>query len=127
MQVNAETLYQLMAHYKDDQEMMALIADVLTAFEQYHAAIYALEIKRKLYAQGAMDADAYREEIPALDKTRTVRHNALLAQVNLLNRMAGGAGLPPFYDGVVSEDRPYRREVANAVLAFVEQIIRERG
>lgn len=74
-----------------------------------------------------MDADTYREEIPALDKTRTVHHNALLTQVNILNRLAKLAGLPPFYDGVVSEERPYRREVANAVLAFVEQVILNRG
>lgn len=127
MNVNADTLKQLLAHYHDDQDMIDTILDALESFEQYHAAIYALEIRRKLYAAGAMDSETYREEIPARDKTRTVHHNAVLTQVNILNRMAGMAGLPPFYDGVVSEERPYRREVANAVLAFVEQVILNRG
>lgn len=127
MEANVDTLKGLLSHYHDDQDMIDAVTDALESFEQYHAAIYALEIKKKLYAAGAMDADTYREEIPALDKTRTVHHNALLTQVNILNRLAKLAGLPPFYDGVVSEERPYRREAANALLAFVEQVILNRG
>lgn len=34
--------------------------------------------------------------------------------------------LPPFYDGKVSQDRPYRREVANGVLQYVEKIVKNR-
>ena len=33
--------------------------------------------------------------------------------VNVLNRLAEKNTLPPFYDGKVSQDRPYRREVAD--------------
>ena len=40
---------------------------------------------------------------------------------------AKAAGLPLFYEGVVSEERPYRREVANAVLEYVETVVRERS
>lgn len=29
-----------------------------------------------------------------------------------------------FYDGKVSQDRPYRREVANGVLQYVEKIVK---
>ncbi len=127
MDINTESLKQLLSHYHDDQDMIDAITDALDSFEQYHAAIYALEIKKKLYAAGAMDTDSYREEIPALDRTRTVHHNAVLTQVNILNRLAKMAGLPLVYDGTVSEERPYRREVANAVLEFVEQTILNRG
>ena len=35
--------------------------------------------------------------------------------------------LVPVYDGVVSEERPYRREVANAVFEYVEYLIKKRG
>lgn len=127
MKINYETLKQLLSHFRNDNEMIDAIKDALESFEQYHAAIFALEIKKKLYSTGAIDSDAYREEIPVLDKTRTVHHNAVLTQVSILNRMAQIAGLSPFYDGIVSEDRPYRREVANAVLDFVEQVIQNRG
>ena len=101
--------------------------DALMLFESYHASIYELEIKKRLYSSGAMEADTYRERIPRLDKTRTYTHNALLTQVNVLNRIAAEGNLPPVYDGIVSEERPYRREVANAVLDFVQQIILNRA
>ena len=65
--------------------------------------------------------------ITRLDKTRTINHNALLTRVNILNRIAAEVNLPPFYDGIISEERPYRREVANAVLDYVQKIIVERA
>ena len=43
-----------------------------------------------------------------------------------MNRMAEEASLPPLYDGVVSEERPYRRELADAVLAFVREVMINR-
>ena len=61
-----------------------------------------------------------------LDKSRTTYHNALLGNVNVLNRLAEKNTLPPFYDGKVSQDRPYRREVANGVLQYVEKIVKNR-
>ena len=47
--------------------------------------------------------------------------------VNVLNRLAEKNTLPPFYDGKVSQDRPYRREVANGVLQYVEKIVENRS
>ena len=66
------------------------------------------------------------ETINALDRSRTVAHNAVISGVKILNRMAKQADLPPVYDGIVSEARPYRREVANAVFAYIEDVIRNR-
>lgn len=60
------------------------------------------------------------------DKTRTIKHNALLTQVNMLNGIAAKENLPPFYEGGVSEERPYRREVANTILDYIQKIIVER-
>jgi len=64
--------------------------------------------------------------VESLDKKRTMLHNRVLIAVNVLNRMASKENLKPVYDGIVSEERPYRREVANAVLEYVEKIIKER-
>ena len=43
-----------------------------------------------------------------------------------MNRLAEQAGLPPVYDGIVSEERPYRTELADAILAFVADVITNR-
>lgn len=44
----------------------------------------------------------------------------------MLNRMASKAGVGPIYGGTVSEEMPYRRQVADAVLEYVESIISDR-
>ena len=126
MSLNAETIGKLLSAARDDHELAEMIENALTVFENYHRAVYALEVKRKLYACGAMDADEYRDLIPKMDKTRTMTHNAVLTQVNILNRMAAAQSLPPVYEGVVSEEKPYRRQAADAVLEYVRQIILER-
>ena len=127
MNVNGEVISRLLAAFKDDRDTIETIEEAMMSFESYHRAIYELEFKRRLYFLGAMDAEAYREMIPRMDKTRTILHNALLTQVKLLNRIAAEVDLPPFYAGEISEERPYRREVANAVLDYVESIIENRS
>ena len=126
MGVNTDTLNGMIKFFHDDSETLDMIVTSLETFESYHQAIYALEITRRLFSCGAIESDKYREQTQTRDRTRTVNHNALIAQVNFLNRLAAEAKLPPFYDGVVSEERPYRREVANAVLEFVRQVIVDR-
>ena len=109
----------------DDKELLDMIYDALISFERYHNAIYDMETKKKLYC-GAMDSLDYRKMKNELDKLRTACHNAVIANVAMLNRMAEQKGIPPIYDGVVSEDRPYRRELADAILGYVAGIINER-
>jgi len=127
MKINTESLNAIISHFKDDQDDLDMIVGAIESFEDYHRAIYRLEITRRLFSCKAIDADSYRSETVSRDRSRTVNHNAVLAQVNFLNRLAAEAGLPPVYDGVVSEQRPYRREVANAVLDFVRETILNRA
>ena len=124
--INRETLNSLIRHFKDDKDDLDMIVKTLEAFEDYHRAIYQLEITRRLSSCDAIDPDTYRTETENRDRTRTIHHNSVIAQVGMLNRMAEEANLPPFYDGVVSEERPYRRELADAVLAFVREVMINR-
>ena len=126
MRINSDVLNQLIVYFKDDADETGMIASAIESFEDYHRAIYKLEITRRLFACKAIDADAYRTEATERDRSRTVNHNAVLAQVNYLNRLAEEACLQPVYGGIVSEERPYRREVANAVLDFVQEVILNR-
>lgn len=126
MSVNVETLNGIIKYCMDDKDDLEMVVKALETFEDYHHAIYRLEITRRLFSCNAIDSDTYRSETVDRDRTRTVNHNALLGQVNFLNRLAEEASLPPFYDGIVSEERPYRREVANAVLEFVREVIVNR-
>lgn len=124
--INNETLNGLIRHFRDDRDDLDTIVKAIELFESYHEAIYRLEITRRLFSCAAIDPEVYRAENVRRDRTRTVNHNAVIAQVNLLNRMAAEANLPPLYDGVVSEEKPYRRQLANAVLDFVGDVIANR-
>ena len=124
--LNREVLEKLIAHYKDDLETLDFIRMCLDSFEEYHRAVFDDQMFRIVYGVGTLDADEYKERRSAVDRTRTTHHNSVIMNVGVLNRMAAEIGLDPLYDGVVSEERPYRREVANAVFAYVETVINER-
>ena len=127
MRTNTKVIDELISRFADDREIIDVIRGALETFERYHGAIYALEVRRNMYALGALSAEEYRDQVPALDGARTAAHNAVIAKVNILNRLAKQAGLEPFYDGMVSEDRPYRRQVADAVLEYVGSVIENRA
>lgn len=123
--MNRQVLDSLIEKCRNDSELSEALEDALRSFEDYHAAIYSMETKKKILS-GTVDPKVYRDEITLMDQKRTACHNAVLANVNMLNRMAEMNGLSPVYDGVVSPEQPYRRQVADAVLAFVREIIVER-
>ena len=123
--MNRQALNQLIESSKKDPELLDAVQDALNSFEEYHTAIYSMETKKKLLS-GTVDTQAYQEAVTDLDRKRTNCHNAVLANVSMLNRMAAGMNLPPVYDGVISKEQPYRRQVADDVLHFVREIILER-
>ena len=126
MQVNSETVKSLISLHAGESDLIEIILEAQNSFEKYHQAIYDLEIRRDLHVRGAMDTEAYRELIPQLDEIRSQRHNAVINNVRILNRLAEQDGLKPFYEGTVSEERPYRTQLADAVLLYVREIIESR-
>ena len=85
--MNRASLEEMIRMSKDDQDLMEAIQDALLSFEEYHTAIYSMETKRKLLT-GTIDAQQFQSEITNMDRIRTSRHNAVLANVNMLNRIA---------------------------------------
>ena len=123
--MNRKALDNLIQACKTDSELLEIIQDALRSFEEYHTAIYSMEIRKQLLA-GTVDALQYQEEIGEMDRRRTSSHNAVISNISLLNRLAEQAGLPPVYEGVISRDQPYRRQIADAVLDYVRDVILAR-
>ena len=121
-----DALQKIIQHYKEDKETIEVIYDILKGFEEYHIKIYEMEIKMRLFSYDTLGREDYQYMVKELDKMRTMQHNSILSGVNILNRLAANAELESVYDDIVSEERPYRREVANAVLAYVEDVIKNR-
>ncbi len=124
--LNGDIITSLLAHYRNDPQIIRFIVNILDSFEQYHAAVFAEQTYRNLYGTTVNDGEEYRSRVTELDRKRTVCHNTVIVNVNVLNRLAENAGFPPVYEGVVSKERPYRRQVADAVLAYVQDIILNR-
>lgn len=122
--MDKERLTKLIASFSDDSEMLEIIYNCLISFEEYHKAVYELEVYKRVFNSDGRAERSILETAEAMDRTRTRCHDALIANVAILNRMAGG---DPVYSGTVSKERPYRREVANAVFKYMETVINERS
>lgn len=125
--LNKETIGKLIEMNQNDRDSLDFIRSCVQSFEDYHKAVFDDQMFQIVYGGGALDGDEYREGRSSVDKTRTIHHNSVISNVNILNRMANKAGLEPVYEGVVSEERPYRREVADAVFEYIESIINNRS
>ncbi len=123
--MNRTVLDRLIDSCRNDPELLEAIEDALKSFEEYHTAIYSMEVRKKLLIHTA-EPRKYQEEMMDLDRHRTSCHNDVLANLSLLNQIAASAGLPPVYDGTISREQPYRRQAADAVLGYVQEIILER-
>ena len=126
VEFSRDNLQRLIDAIKDDTKQTNLLLLCLQSFEEYHHSIFEMETKLKIFSYDNMDRREYQDMRKSLDLSRTLKHNAVLKNLVIINRLAERAGTPPVYDGVVSEDHPYRREAADAVMAYIEGIINDR-
>lgn len=119
------TIIKLIEIYRDNTKVIKSIERCIMSFEEYHSSIYKMETWMKIYGNNS-SKEEHKDTIANLDKSRTLQHNALLGNVNLLNRLAEKNKLPLVYDGIISHERPYRREVANSVLEYIDFTINSR-
>lgn len=125
-EINTNALDKLIQNSRHDKESIEMIYDIFKGFEEYHKKIIDMEIKIRLYSTEILEREEYQSMVTELDKHRTMQHDSLLTGVNILNRMAAMKGLDPIYSGTISKERPYRREVANAVLDYLQSVITNR-
>lgn len=124
--LSVENLQNLIHASKDDRELLHFITDCLKSFEAYHLAIFEMEAWAKVYNYGVLEREEYRDKLTTMDRARSACHNAMLSKISMLNRMAERAGVGLIYEGTVSEDMPFRRQLADVVLAFVEDMVSNR-
>ncbi len=124
--INNETITKLITACHEDKDMLDILYSSLKSFEEYHSVIFDMETWMKVFSYKSIDKEEYQSKVTDMDRRRTMCHNSVLSSVNILNRLATKENLSLVYDGVVSKERPYRREVANAVLEYVENIVKNR-
>ena len=109
-----------------DMELLNLIEECLLSFDEYHASIYKMETWCKLYGYRNTSKEDYRTKLTELDKSRSICHNSVISNIKILNRLCLQQNIPVVYEGIVSEERPYRVEIADSVLAYVEKVSANR-
>lgn len=124
--LNKATLIKLIQFTKSDEELSVFIDDCLLAFSEYAQSIYDMETKLLLKGPRDMERDVWQHFYTQLDETRRSKHNRVIGSIRMLNRLAEKVELPPFYEGIVSEEKPYRRMIADEVLEYVSSVIKER-
>ena len=125
--LNKESITELIELNKSNLDSLDFIKSTLDSFEKYHKSVFDDQLFQMIYGGGTLDREDYRERRASFDRTRTIYHNSIISNVSILNRLVKNAGLMPIYDGIVSEEKPYRREVANAVFEYIESIINNRN
>jgi hypothetical protein len=124
--IRTESIHALIAKNKDDTERLDFLNECLLSFSEYHACIYKAETWKKLYGYHNMPKDDFQTQYAGLDRSRSLCHDAVIGNIGILNRLCQEHNIPPVYAGPVSKERPYRVEIADAVLDFVETAVKNR-
>ena len=123
---NTQALEKIIQNNRDDKDTLDIILRVLKSFEEYHSRIVEMELMLQIYSSGVLDREDYQNMVMELDKRRTMSHDSVLTGINVLNRIAEKQSIEQIYSGTVCKERPYRREVADAVLDYIQTIIDDR-
>ena len=68
----------------------------------------------------------FLENYASRDKLRTSAHDQAISSLSLLNRLAELAGQEPLYSGIISYAQPYRRQIADQIIALLDQLMTAR-
>ena len=121
-----ESILALIKKSRDDSELLGLTEDCLSSFSDYHAHIYEMETWLSIYGYHNTPKEDYQDKSTTLDTLRSSAHNAVISSIGILNRLCEQNNIPLVYEGIVSVERPHRVEIADAVLAYVEEIVKQR-
>jgi len=124
--INAGALKSLITALQDDPIMLDAIYGAVVVFEEYHSAVIAEQALKLVHEHGVVTPE-YRERYTDADATRTRAHNAVISKVALLNSEVEKRGIAPVYVGGVSTEYPARRELADAVMEYLDTIIENRS
>lgn len=104
-----------------DKDCLELLEDLIEACSNYVASVNDLEAAL-LSARYRMEAEEYRKYIADLENNRTRAHNALIANVKIINRLCSMNKLEPMFKCNLSN----REEVAEEAIKVVDDLFSNR-
>ncbi len=125
--ISLQSFARLAEKCKDNREDLELMQSILDVMADYHRAIIRESACYLLFSQAPGDQRPFLDEHQRYDQARTSAHNLLLQNVRILNKLAQLHGLPALYTGEISERQPFRRQVADAALGLLQEMIASRA
>lgn len=90
--------------------------DKLSRFFEYANLVASFEHKMTMIQATSIDTEDYQNRVKELDQSRKIKHDASLAAVDVLNKIAEKMNLEPFYEG-----KKEREVIANEIFSFVKE------
>jgi hypothetical protein len=101
--------------------MLDKVESALQPLFEYAQIVAAFELKNEAArVKNAGSAADTQSALESIDRARTAKHNACIAALSKLNKLAELAGTPPVFVGCeLNGDN--RKEIAHAIFAFAAQ------
>ena len=117
-------LVDMIAEDKENGDFyLKALESCLADFDSYVTSIYNMEVLIPIQRH-RLEGDELRAYITNLDGRRKACHNAAIASINMINRIAKAVGAEPLYDREIDRDNLVdRRQAANFCAKFVMAII----
>ena len=116
-----EKFIKLVNAVGDDEDAIDLVKQLMDAAIGYVKAVYDMETELPFLSLH-LKGEEYKELYSALDRERSNKHEAAIARVKMINRLAEQVGQEPLFDGDPSE----RLQVAAFCIAVVDEIFQKR-
>lgn len=119
-------LVEAVSKTEDKDILLSALENCMTSFADYVNSIYAMEVLIPIQRH-RLEGEDLRSYIEGLDSRRKACHNAAIANINMLNRIAVKVGVDPLYDEIIDGDNPSdRRKAANFCARMVMSIIHDQ-
>lgn len=104
----------------DKEDAYDTIANAMSSFVDYQNHVINMSIVQPIIYQRYEGAEI-RDKVMELDSTRKIKHDAAIANANMLNRICEGYGIAP----MVNVDTKDRYAVADFIGQFCSEIYEE--
>ena len=93
-----ENAFGRLISFVSDPELAEAVIDAVNSCAEYVAGVVDMEIKTTLAAK-RYEGNDYQEAVMIYDADRSRKHNAAIANIKMMNRIAEAAGMSPIYTG----------------------------
>jgi len=111
--INIESKNTILAHPAHANRAMSIMQNL---YRYAHIVMKINDEECAINAQkGSMSLSEFQSSYEKFDRDRSIAHNAAISGLSQLNRKAEALGVPPVYEGSISEGSDDRAEIANAI------------